>query len=179
MMLDENEKKQIEEWTNKKCSEIVYDTDRDGYPKDNTTMFEDKVKGKGNLIFVIEDTNNNKFGGYLNATINQVDKLINDPNSFKFSLKSNNRIKGMMKFEIQSSYSQNAFKLYNKSNDLIFAFGNLSLWLKKENKKSDSKCYQHNDRYNYHGTTNAFLENNRIENEVTFTPKRFVVIQMK
>ena len=76
----ENESK--EEWRNKKCLEVLFDTERNGYPKDNTTIFEDKVKGKGNLIFVIEDTNNNKFGGYVNSTIDKIDSFIRDANSY-------------------------------------------------------------------------------------------------
>ena len=44
MMLDENEFNQLEQWTNKKCSEVLFDSDKDNWDV-NTSVFEDRVKG--------------------------------------------------------------------------------------------------------------------------------------
>ena len=87
---------QLEEWTNKKCSEVLFDSNKDNWSQ-NTSVFDDRVHGKNQLIFVVEDTNNNKFGGYIGSTINQLG-WTTDSNAFVFSLKSNGRLKKMMKF---------------------------------------------------------------------------------
>ena len=131
---------------------------------------------KNQLSFVIEDEQNNKFGGYLSATINKTTNgggswidNISDSNAFLFSLKSKGRLNGMMKFEIKNT--SNTFLLWN-SYDILFNFGSghdISL-LYKSNKTS-SYCNQNS--YDYHGQTNALCGGRN------FTPKRFVVIQMK
>ena len=54
---------------------------------------------KSNLVFIVEDTNNNKYGYYFNGTINQCNSWMKSKNSFLFTLKSNGRVNGMMKFE--------------------------------------------------------------------------------
>ena len=53
---------------------------------------------------ICEDFDGNKFGGYINATLDKIHDSVThdsaeDPESFLFSLKSNGRLKGMMKFE--------------------------------------------------------------------------------
>ena len=178
--LDKEEIQQLEEWTNMKCREVVFDSDVDNWNV-NSSIFDDRVMNRSNLMFVIEDTNKNKFGGYITSKIDKYDSDINDFNSFVFSLKSNNRINGMMKFEIQSNYSQYAFRLYDKSDSYLFGIGcGHDIRIYKENSKSSSTCYQDNNRYNYHGTSNAFLQGcSHGSSSVYFTPKRITVIQMK
>ena len=51
MMLDENEMNQLEQWTNKKCSEVLFDSDKDDWNQ-NTSVFNDKIENKNNLLFV-------------------------------------------------------------------------------------------------------------------------------
>ena len=55
MMLDENDFNQLEQWTNKNCSEVLFDSDKDNWNQ-NTSVFDERVKDKSNLMFVIEDT---------------------------------------------------------------------------------------------------------------------------
>ena len=102
-LLDDKEKKQLEEWTNKKCGEVVFDSDKDDWSK-NTSVFHTKVINKSHLIFLVEDTNNNKFGYYFNGCVNEIASQIKVPDSFLFSLKSNGRINGMMKFEQKDAF---------------------------------------------------------------------------
>ena len=64
-----HEKKQLEQWANKKCSEVIFDTDRDGYPKNKSSTFRDKVMNKNDLIFFVEDENGNRFSEYLHSKI--------------------------------------------------------------------------------------------------------------
>ena len=45
-MLDVDERNQLEQWTNKKCSEIIFDSDKDGYPIDGSMTFNNRINGK-------------------------------------------------------------------------------------------------------------------------------------
>ena len=68
----------------------------------NTSVFGDRVVERRNLIFVIEDTENNKFGYHLSSKISKIGKPISDEFTFVFTLENNGRLKegnGMMKFE--------------------------------------------------------------------------------
>ena len=86
--ISSKEMKQLEEWTNKKCGEVVFDSNKDNWNQ-NSSVFDSKLMNRSNLMFVIEDTNNNKFGGYITAKINEYDSWIYDSKAFVFSLKSN------------------------------------------------------------------------------------------
>ena len=119
--------KQLNKWTNKKCSEVLFDSDKDDWNQ-NTSVFDDRVKGKNNLMFVVEYTNNNKFGYYLSSSVNQsLNNWTSDSNAFLFSLKSNGRVNGMYKFEINPNQSTNACHLYDKSNSHLIGLGYYSI----------------------------------------------------
>ena len=55
MMLDENEKNQLEQWTGKKCFYVIFDSDKDNWNV-NSSVFDERIQGKSNLAFVVEDT---------------------------------------------------------------------------------------------------------------------------
>ena len=172
--IDREELDQLEQWTNKKCDQVIFDSEKDKWGQ-NTSVFDERVKGKNNLIFVIEDRNRNKFGGYVSSTIRQCNAYTSDTNLFLFSLKSNNRINGMMKFEIQSCCSQSGLYVCDKSCNTLFKFGrDGDLIISKENCKSSSQCYQTSYSINYHGIQNALIGMSGY-----FTPKRIIVIEMK
>ena len=61
-----NQCSQIEEWTTLKCGEIVFDSTKDNWEKE-TSIFDDCIINKKQLIIIIEDTKGNKFGGYINS----------------------------------------------------------------------------------------------------------------
>ena len=107
--LDLAEMTQLQHWTGKTCCEVVFDTERDGYPKENSTEFEQKIKNRSQLLFVIEEEKGNKFGGYINAKIDKVESWITDSKAFFFSLQSNGRLNGMMKFDIQVRSDRKGF----------------------------------------------------------------------
>ena len=163
---------QLEEWTGKKCGEILFDSDKDDWS--NNKIFNQRLINKCNILFLIEDTNGNKFGGYLNETItkygNTWNENIPDSNAFVFSLKSKGRINGMMKFENKNTnYS---FLLFNNDSYLMeFGTGH-DIFLCNKRNKEQSHCKQ-SSIYEYHGIIQTLSDNDN------FTPKRFVVIQMK
>ena len=165
-----NEMKQLEEWTSLKCAEVLFDSDKDDWNPHK--ILNERIINKKQLLFVIEDEENNKFGGYLNETIDKIgyNKYITDSKAFLFSLQSNGRIKGMMKFEIKDS--SHAFVLSNDGYSPLFWFGyGEDLKIYRKQYKTDSYCTQ--SSYEYHGNEKALCGKDK------FIPKRFVVIQMK
>ena len=132
------------------------------------------MKGKSNLIFVIEDTNNNKFGGFVSSTITKCDTWINDSNSFLFSLKSNGRLNNMKQFKITEP--QYGFWMWNQSYQYyLFKLGRDDIVICKKNYNNGGWCDE--TSYNYEGISNALYGKSGSNN--LFTPKRFIVIQMK
>ena len=176
MKIDENEFNQLEQWTNKKCSEIVYDVGRDGYPKNNSIIFEDKVKGKSYLVFLVEDIGNNKYGYYFNGTMNRVGETVKTEGSFMFSLNSNGRFNEMMKFEEKDSCK--GLQIYNKSHERLFCVdGGIIIY--KETNKSSNNVREFSSCFDFHGKTKIFHPELKDGNWKKITLKRFVVIQMK
>ncbi|BFU18597.1 trichohyalin, putative [Entamoeba histolytica] len=112
--------KQLEEWTERRISNILFDSDKDDWKVD-TSVFIQRIMNKEHLIIIIKDSNGNKFGGYVHSKIDKTGQWIYDSNSFLFSLESIERIKGMMKFDIKEP--QFAFCLFNQSYDCLFKFG--------------------------------------------------------
>ncbi|BFU23760.1 trichohyalin, putative [Entamoeba histolytica] len=164
--------KQLEELTEKRINNILFDSDKDDWSK-NTSVFDQRIMNKEHIIIIIEDEDGNKFGGYVNEKIDKVGTWINDSKSFVFSLESKGRMKGMMKFDIK--YPQNAFYLCNQSSDCLFKFGYFGdIFVYKENYKTKSYCQQ--DSYEYEGIRNALCGK---EWPKYFTPKRIIVIEMK
>ncbi|BFU20522.1 trichohyalin, putative [Entamoeba histolytica] len=81
---------QLEEWTNRKVRNILFDSDKDDWNVD-TSIFDQRIMNKEHIIIIIEDSKGNQFGGYVNSKIDKVDYFINDSKSFVFSLESNGR----------------------------------------------------------------------------------------
>ncbi|GAB1223301.1 hypothetical protein ENUP19_0141G0002 [Entamoeba nuttalli] len=165
--------KQLEEWTEKRISNILFDSDIDDW-NINTSVFGERIMNKEHIVIIIEDEEGNKFGGYVNEKINEDGYYTNDSNSFLFSLKSKGRMKGMIKFDIE--IPQNAFCLFNQSDDRLFEFGYgySDILVYKENNKTYSYCNQYS--FSYEGVSNALCGK---EWPNYFTPKRIIVIQMK
>ena len=87
------------------------------------------------MIFVIEDTT---------TTINKYNGHHSDSNAFVFSLKSNGRINGMMKFNITNSSYDNALAVDRKTGN-SYLFGFVSGWdicVRRKGRKINNDCYQ-------------------------------------
>ncbi|BFU22041.1 trichohyalin, putative [Entamoeba histolytica] len=167
--------KQLEELTEKRVNNILFDSDIDDWSKD-TSVFDQRIKNKEHIIIIIEDEEGNKFGGYVNSKIDKVNSWIYDSKSFVFSLESNGRIEGMKKFDIKQP--ERAFWLWNQSDDCLFEFGcglfGHDISVGKENYKTQSYCIQ--DSFDYNGISNALCGKQLPK---CFTPKRIIVIEMK
>ena len=70
-----------------KSEEIIFDFDID----DNllkTSQLETKIIDHQSLLFIIDDSNGNTYGGYVSSRIEKWNTWIEDQNSFIFSLLS-------------------------------------------------------------------------------------------
>ncbi|BFU26452.1 predicted protein [Entamoeba histolytica] len=163
--------KQIEEWTERRINNTLFDSVKDDWNK-FTSVFRERIMNKEHIIIIIEDSEGNKFGGYVNSKIDKVDDKIYDSYSFVFSLESKGRMEGMKKFYIKQQ--QRAFYLYNQSHNCLFEFGYGDICVYKEDNKTYSFCNQYS--FEYEGISNA-LCGKQFPNR--FTPKRIIVIEMK
>ena len=175
-----NQKEQLEEWTKLKCGEVLFNSDVDDWGM-NTSVFGDRVVERRNLIFVIEDTENNKFGYYLNTKISRIGTSISDEFAFVFTLENNGRLKegnGMMKYETKVE-EWNCW-IHDKDKNTLAGLGcGHTICLRKSQEKDASFYEQIDDKFDYHGTKDVVLGRRNPEGLPTrFTPKRIVVIQM-
>ena len=183
--LHKNQIKQLEKWTGLQYNSIVFDSNIDDW-KENTSVFDEKIMGKKQIVFLIEDEDGEKFGYYLNTQITNekyagIMPRQTDSKSFEFNLQSNGRLKQPMKFEIRNI--NEGYKVSEKSSSWLISLGDIILL--KENMRHESYCWQYEDKFNYHGVEKALCGKkiDKIVNQrkygTTFTPKRILVLQMK
>ena len=165
----------INEWTGLQINEVVFDSKKDNWTKDSS-VFNEKIFGKKQLTFLIEDKYGQKFGYYLNTSIDQNGGKA-DEKSFHFNLDSKGRLSSPMKFEIRKAKFC-GYGLYEHSADRLIDIGDIRLY--KQHQKSQSFCVQTNYYFNYHGIENALCgKEYSIHCSDCFIPQRIIVIQMK
>ena len=182
--LNEDEIGTLEEWTGLCCEEIVFDSNKDDWRQ--TETLKTRIWDRSHLIFLIEDKEGQKFGGYINAKIDrchngsgdawQQQNLVSDPNAFVFSLKSNGRLPHPMKFDIIDQST--AFLLNLTGEGWLFIFGRnyqsplkwCDIAIDKQNKTTS---YCKNNNFQYGNNQNALRGT-----DANFIPKRILVIQM-
>ena len=162
---------QLEMWTRMKVGEILFDSTIDDYSV-GSSIFEQKMLGRSDIVFLIEDNETNKFGYYLSTpVILKFGKWIaTNKKSFLFSLENVNRPGQTMKCPIRDTrFGYGALWRTDKS---LCILGN-QIVLSRKN--SGCHCvYEENQKYfNFKNTMNVLRQVG------TFTLKRFLVIQMK
>ena len=160
--------------------QVVFDSDIDNWSRD-TSVFNERIIGKKQLVFLIEEEEDGEiFGYYLNTKIvKKYGWQKTDSKTFQFNLQSkNNRLKQPMKFEIKD-LKWGGIWMYEKSDSRLINFGDIDL--KKENDKNKSYCCENKYKFDYHGIENALCgkTNTWRNNGNNFTLKRILVIQMK
>lgn len=161
----------IENWTHKKIKSIIFDSDEDNW--DSGREFSNYIIGKSNLLFMIDDVQNNRFGGYISSQIIKADTYIKDPNAFIFSLRSNKRLPCPTKFGINNP--DDAFISITTHERYIFAFGG-GYDIKLDSKKTSYMGNSNPCSYNFGANKNALYGKTYPDR---FTPKRWVVYQME
>lgn len=114
------EKNQLEEWTGRKITEVIFNSDYHDW-KCNTSVFGAIVMDKPKLILMIEDMKGNKFGAFNSNPISKVGGFTYDSNAFVFSLQSKGRLNEMKKFPI--SKSSEAFFMYPRNHHWLISIG--------------------------------------------------------
>ena len=171
-----NHFKQLEEWSGLKCGDILFDSNVDNWNV-NTSILNDKIIGKKQLIFIVEHSDNEIFGYYFNTQIIEKynERMETDNKSFQFNLQSkNNRLQSSMQFEI-NDLQNGGIQLYERNNNILISLGNIHLH--KENDNNNSTCQQNENYFNYHEIPNALC--GQLWENKYFTTKRILVIQMK
>ena len=151
-----------------------------------TSEFDNIIYEKEKLMIIIQDTDKNIFGCYINAKIDKYKYLekdewmgerITDENSFIFSIINNKRSDKMIKMDIKKEESKFSFTLYEKECEILFTVGrghDISIW--KQNYKN--QCWCEPESFNYpEGKENILV--GKIGMKKYFEVKRFVVIQME
>ena len=166
--LKQSEINQLEEWTNLSLDTILFDSIIDNW-SENDSDLNDKIIGKKQLIFLIEDEKNEKFGLYLNTEIeDHYRRQTTDFQSFHFNLESNRRLLFPCVFDIiDTSY---ALRLKRENDSQLIQIGDIYLY--KDISKDESFCEENYDHFKYYGIGNALCGNEK------FIPKRILVIQM-
>ncbi|ELP89927.1 hypothetical protein EIN_303710 [Entamoeba invadens IP1] len=102
--------------TNMIFKEVIFDSVQDDW-KQNTSVFNNKIEGKSNLVFLIEDNDGNKFGGVLFEKVKNIE-WVDDSKSFIFISKIN----GKNTFEKYPINDKQTFYLNRKKDFSLFSF---------------------------------------------------------
>lgn len=168
--LFEDQKEIIEQWTGLKCGEVVFDSDKDNWAME-TSIFVDKIVGKKQLIFLIEDEQMKKFGYFLATLIEEKYRIFQQTSSdsFVFILDSFSRM----------LYRPKKFKILDlrfgcllpeKDEKILIDLGGNTIQLKKQS-CGESIC-RDNLFYDFESWYLPLCDQNE------FVAKRIIVIQM-
>ena len=109
-----------------------------------TSVFDKQIFGKQSLVCIIEDENENIFGGYIDSPISSYSYREEgewkggsnkNPNGFLFVLKSNGKL---MKKKLTSLGK--TFTLYQSNWGRLFDFGKDDIEIMKKEMKDDCMC---------------------------------------
>ena len=176
--ISENHRYQLEEWTSLDCGDILFDTNIDNWSL-HTSNIHERIFGKEQLVFLIEDTDGEIFVYYYNTRISNhfdyVAPKATDNETFLFNIQSNGRLNEPMKFEIKNRLFGGMY-IRCETHPILIQLGCISL--SKENVEGDSKCIELSDRFDFHGIDNAICGKSSRNNKC-FTLKRLLIIQME
>ena len=157
----------LEEWSGKKYSSVLYDSDIDG--KD-CSIFRNKIMNHNQLCFIAIDSNDNVFGHYHPGVIDKIYPNCNyDNNIFIFTLNSNGR-SGVKKFNRKNGYTCTG--IYNNNDYYGCGYGYYI-------RQIDTNGSYINDDivYFFEGIETTTLTGNCLPDY--FTTKRVIIIEMK
>ena len=169
--LNKNQITTLEEWTSLHYNDILFDSNVDDWSQD-TAMLTERIIGKKQLVFLIQDYHDDKFGEYINCEIaNETLRPKNsDDKAFQFNLESHGRFQGPIKAEIIDT--TRGYQLFAKQQNYshLICFGTITLI--KEN-FGPCQYFDGNAIFDYHGNKNI------LSKDFSFWLKRLVVIEMK
>ena len=170
----------LKEWTGMNNGNIVFDTDYDNW-SENTSCFEELISKCKNIVFLIEDENNEKYG-FFSSVSNAIFKKFNyinfmdDKLVFAFNIQSNRRLEKPMKFELQKRKFME-FRIEEKQHCLLIDLSGIVIW--KYSKRN--QCYLTSSSIIYPNNENIINGKSLFDphnKECHFTLKRLVCFQM-
>ena len=172
--MDTTEITQIEEWTCKQCGEIIFDSDTNNWKRKQSELNE-KIIGKSQLLFVIEDEDGEVFGYYFNPQIDEKVRYSEaDEYTFHFNIRSSNyRLQRPINYqanELWKSSHQKCCRLYSNSHRKLIRLGEIRL-MKDNGMFNQSYC----DLDVQSDSSSRYI----LCGKQRFIPQRIVVIQMK
>ena len=174
--LTSNQVKQLEDWTQMKCSDVLFDSTVDDWSH-GSNIFNKRITGQRRLMFLLENEDGEKDGYYLNTMVIEkyTERVSTDIVSFHFNLESKGRLSEPMKFEIKD-INEGGYVLYDEKEYRFVNLGNIALY--KDNWKGQSTCWQNNTRFDYKGIDRALCGKEYNTYKEYIKPKRILVIRM-
>ena len=174
--LTSNQVKQLEDWTQMKCSDVLFDSTVDDWSH-GSNIFNKRITGQRRLMFLLENEDGEKYGYYLNTMVIEkyTERVSTDVVSFHFNLESKGRLSEPMKFEIKD-INEGGYVLYDEKEYRFVNLGNIALY--KDNWKGQSTCWQNNTRFDYKGIDRALCGKEYNTYKEYIKPKRILVIRM-
>ena len=158
------EMKQLEVWTSLKCGDILFYHNEKGFST-NISNILNTLFGKKQILFLIEDKSNEKYGYYLNTTIEEKYDSYQktDNKTFHFNLDSNGRLSKPMKYEIKNrKYGGICLKFIQQTGDLLIILGYIILVVNKIERKV-SNIDHWNNSFNFHGIKRPFSKDRKYD----------------
>ena len=177
MAKDKERKTKLIELTGMKIKETLFDSNINKWSI-NDSEFDSRIKGHRHVCIVIEDLNNNIFGGYISKEIG-IMRYHFDSKSFVFSMKRNGKWK-MKKYPLKEGCYD--LEVCLDENDVLFSFGardedgeNYLKDIVIYKKDSTNKSYCEQCSYEYEGERNALCDNWPKQFEI----ERIIVYEME
>ncbi|EDR27092.1 hypothetical protein EDI_135460 [Entamoeba dispar SAW760] len=155
------------EWSQKKDMKLIYDSLTEEIVRNKVSRLEQLVIGKKNLFFIIFDSDENIFGGYIDKTIDELDYCIHSDTMFLFVLDSNGRFNSPTRFECNGSQK---FVMFSCKNEWLLTFGYSVRWPEKSDiaiikSSTGKKNYCGTNGFEYCGAKNALCGNYNFDME--------------
>ena len=172
--MNSTDRERIEHWTEKSFHSVIFDSNVMNCTK-SSSQFGEKILNKSQLLFLIEDTNGRKFGGFVKAKISSLNSWIYDNEAFVFTLVNNSSIRPE-KFICKNASHAFMSSLRNTPNFLFLMGGKDSpftgddITLRKSDDGATSYCNQRS--YSYTKPRDSLIGTR------DFYMKRLLVIQM-
>ena len=175
-------KSQIEELCETTINKEIFNSTVDNWGI-KSSIFDDRILYKKDVVVFIEDEEDNAFGVYLGSNMDNFYYRENgksfglanpDPYSFVFTLYSNGRLNNHRKFNIKYSERGHAFSLSRAEDDTLVNVGKDDIVVMKKSKRNRCSCEAFS--YNYGSNKKVLIAST--ETNKRFVTKRVVVYQM-
>ena len=170
-----NEIELLEQWTEMKCSKILFDSTVDDWSYD-TSEFKEKIIYQSHLVFLIEDEISEKFGFFTFENPTSLVWYKSHVSDFQFNLNITGNISQPMKYELINT--KDYYCVYKRLLPELFVNYTIYIYKQLENQQNKSHFHVLDDHYNYHGITNPFGRKLSSYYYHYFCCKRLTVIQM-